>query len=109
MADKKKAPDKKNLAESAGWSSESIREAVKASEEQFEKQEVEPKVRTKSKSESLTKEMLIEFLKENLKIEVQNAAGGFTDPNGRNIVLKLGDEKISSTYINVRQAREYEG
>jgi hypothetical protein len=55
----------------------------------------------------MTKDDMMEFLSNNLKIRVSKAAGGFTDPNGRDIELYLGDTLVSSSYINVKHTREY--
>ena len=51
--------------------------------------------------------LLREYLKENLSLEVQ--AGDFTDPNNRTILLKIGDEVISRSFLDVRQIQEYQG
>lgn len=57
----------------------------------------------------MTTEELYAFLRENLSIEITEGPGGFTDPNGRTVNLKLGDDVISTAYFNVRQTREYDG
>jgi hypothetical protein len=53
---------------------------------------------------------LLVSLRENLRITVDDSEGGFTDPNGKNIVISFGKTEICKAYINVRHViREYDG
>jgi len=57
---------------------------------------------TRDDVERITQNVLRE-----LSIEIKN--GGFTDPNSRTVLLKLGDTVLSETWFNVVQHDEYEG
>jgi hypothetical protein len=50
---------------------------------------------------------LMAFLKEELTLEV--VPMGFTDPNGRRLVMYIGKEKIAETTFDVVQKPKYEG
>lgn len=52
-------------------------------------------------------ERIVESVLDKLSIEVND--GDYTNPNSRDIVLKLGDKVISRTHFDVVQKREYEG
>ena len=54
-----------------------------------------------------TDRALFDFISNNLKISVTE--GGFTDPNGRTIKLKLCGVTIDSDTIDIRTRGEYEG
>lgn len=54
------------------------------------------------------KQMIHDYIKQNLKLEITSSVGGFTDPNGRNFVLKLGKEVINSQYFHITVRNEYE-
>lgn len=60
-----------------------------------------------SQAEERIYQKVVARLKEELRIEVND--GGFTDPNNRKIVVKLGGDEICSAYFDVVQKREYEG
>jgi len=57
---------------------------------------------TRDDVERITQNVLRE-----LSIEIKD--GGFTDPNSRTVLLKLGDTVLSETWFNVVQRDEYEG
>jgi len=48
-----------------------------------------------------------EILKNDLEIKVEE--GGFTDPNGRSVILLLEGKEISRCSIDIKSRREYEG
>jgi hypothetical protein len=52
-------------------------------------------------------ERITENVLRELSLDVTN--GGFTDPNSRCVILKLGETEITRAYFDVKQQREYEG
>lgn len=102
------APAKKVRKKLAPKTGLSWQEAIPQVAAELDRQRPAPK-RKVNASDYIRKDELGEYLKAHLKLEISTSSGGFTDPNGKDIVLKLDDTIISTAYINVRQTREYEG